>query len=243
MNENLNKWACSFAGCDGGNPNADIWLCGVEWGYESATAKERENYYKNELPIEIKKGEHKLNRNYNFFTDESMSFRFNLALAKLYSLIRGGNFSSFKENAEEILKLNLSPISFNKDDESLWSDNLIKVTGYRTKAAFLEFLNSLNRFSAITREYKPKLIICVGNGRKDNFVRGFFGDDKIQPEREAIKPDGSNKNQNNRYIYYAKNDETLLVVTPFSTSSNGLNSDFLLKKAGEKIRGLLNDSA
>ena len=25
-------WACSLSGCDGGNPNAPLYLCGIEWG-------------------------------------------------------------------------------------------------------------------------------------------------------------------------------------------------------------------
>ncbi len=26
------QWATSLSGCDGGNPEADIWLSGIEWG-------------------------------------------------------------------------------------------------------------------------------------------------------------------------------------------------------------------
>lgn len=32
MQQQVKEWACSFSGCDGGNPNAPIWLCGIEWG-------------------------------------------------------------------------------------------------------------------------------------------------------------------------------------------------------------------
>lgn len=236
MSEKLKQWACSFSGCDGGNPKSDIWLCGIEWGYENATDEERDLYYKNDLPEEINSGEHKLNTHYNFFTDERMDSPFNLAFAKLYSAIRNIEISDI---ADEILKLNLSPIAFRKDDDYLWSKSIIKATGFDTKAGFIEYLDNLNRFEEITNEYNPKLIICVGNGYKNKFIKSFFGNEKIQFKGEALKPEGSNKNQNNRYIYHAKHNGTFLVVTPFSTSSNGLNSDYLLKKAGERIRAIL----
>ncbi len=241
MNNNLSKWASSFSGCDGGNPNANIWLCGIEWGYEKATAEERDNYYNHELPKEIENGGHELNTNYNFFSDEIMGFPFNLAFAKLYSAIENKSMSNLAEGADEILKLNLSPIAFRKDDENLWGKNIIKATGFKTKSIFIEYLNSLKRFSTITKKYNPKLIVCIGNGYKNNFFNSFFGKENTQFNYETIKPDKNNKNQNNRYIYHVKQDETLLVITPFSTSSNGLNSDYLLQKTGEKIRELLKD--
>ncbi len=241
MNENLNKWAYSFSGCDGGNPDAEIWLCGIEWGYEKATDNARENYYKNELPEEIMKGQHELNTNYNFFGDESMSFPFNLAFSKLYSVIQSGDISAFKNNTStgNILKLNLSPIAFRKDDDGLWGESLVKATGFKTKADFVAYLKTLNRFTEITIKHKPTLIVCIGNGYKDNFLSGFFGNEKIELKCEAIKPESSNKNQNNRYIYHATHNGTLLIVTPFSTSSNGLNSDHLLQSVGNRIKDLL----
>ena len=31
--ENFKKWLCSFSGCNGGNPRANIWISGIEWGW------------------------------------------------------------------------------------------------------------------------------------------------------------------------------------------------------------------
>jgi len=236
MSNKLKQWACSFSGCDGGIPESDIWLCGIEWGYEAATDEERIEYYKNGLPKEINSGEQRLDTVYDFFTDESMDFPFNLAFAKIYSALRDEKISNI---TDKLLKLNLSPIAFRKDDDSLWSVSLVKATGFDTKAEFVEYLSSLNRFEEITREYRPKLIICVGNGYRANFKKSFFGDSEVPFKGESIKPESSNGNQNNRYMYHAKINGTLLVVTPFSTSSNGLNSDYLLRTAGEKIKSLL----
>jgi hypothetical protein len=30
MNKKFQDWACSFSGCDGGNLEAGVWLCGIE---------------------------------------------------------------------------------------------------------------------------------------------------------------------------------------------------------------------
>jgi len=32
VTEDFKKVAISFAGGDGGNPNSDVWFCGLEWG-------------------------------------------------------------------------------------------------------------------------------------------------------------------------------------------------------------------
>ena len=32
VTEDFKKVAVSFAGGDGGNPNSDVWFCGLEWG-------------------------------------------------------------------------------------------------------------------------------------------------------------------------------------------------------------------
>jgi len=239
MSENLTNWAYSYSGCDGGNPSSDIWLCGIEWGYERATEYDRKKYYEDELPEEIRSGCVELNASYDFFSKGSTDFPFNLAFAKMYAAIQNDYVSNYQNCTGEILKLNLSPIAFRQDKHELWNDSLIRATGFRTKSGFIEYINNLHRFLEIRNRYKPKLVVCVGNGYRTNFVNGFFGDEKIKLDWNRIKPEESNKNQNNRYIYHAKHDDTLLVVTPFSTSSNGLNSDSLLQKAGDKIRELL----
>lgn len=230
MNENLKDWACSFSGCDGGNINSDIWICGVEWGYEYATDEDRKKYYKTGLSEEIKNGVVKLNSDYDIFNDTQANF--NLNVTKLYTAITG-------EGKGELLKLNLSPIAFRNKNKNLWNDDVIKATGYKTKDNFIKDLDNLSRFKNITNEYNPKLIICVGNTDRDRFKNAFFGNKEINYEYKTIKPEHSNANQNNRYIYYVEHNNILLVVVPFSTQ-NGLNSDYLLQEAGEKIKELLN---
>ena len=239
MDNNLNNWILSFSGCDGGDINSDTWLCGIEWGYPNATDKEREDFYKIKLPQEIEQGSVKLNSDYNFFTSKSMEYPFNRGFAKLYSACASGSIKKSYKSAGNILKLNLSPIGFWRDEEYLWSKyNLSRTTGFESKKEFIGFLNSLNRFTALRAKKKPKLIVCVGVGRRSDFIKCFFGEKKVKLQRQKLIPQ-SPKNQNKRYLYHAEHDGTLLVIVPFFTSTNGLNSNYLLQKAGEEISRLL----
>jgi hypothetical protein len=238
MSNKLKEWASSFSGCDGGDVKADTWLCGIEWAYSDTPDQEMQDYYTNDLPKEIDKGEVKLDKKYNFFTDESMTYPFNRGFAKFYAAYKGNRVEDYNDITGKLLKLNISPIGFWKDQEELWSQyNLSITTGFEVKTDFVKFLNSLNRFSEIRQEHKPKLITCVGVGRRDDFQKCFFGNIDIPFKTINISPK-SETNKNKRNVYYLKHDGTLLVVIPFFTSSNGLNSDYLLQETGRVISDL-----
>jgi len=237
--KNLQNWANSFSGCDGGNLKADTWLCGIEWGYSGASEQEKQDYYTNELPKEIENGAVNLNSNYNFFTDESLAYPFNRGFAKLYASYKGGDVSDFNTVTGQLLKLNISPIGFWKDEEYLWNKySLPNTTGFEVKEEFVKYLNNINRFTEIRHLHKPKLIVCVGVGRRNDFLKCFFGNNKLTFQKTTMTPKSEN-NKNIRNIYHSKHDETLIVVIPFFTSSNGLNSDYLLQETGGVIARLL----
>lgn len=42
--ENFKEWACSFSGCDGGDLESSVWLCGIEWGYSNPDGLTDEEY-------------------------------------------------------------------------------------------------------------------------------------------------------------------------------------------------------
>lgn len=132
MEKTFNDWLLSFAGCDGGNVEADTWLCGIEWGYKDSFEAERNEYYKNGLLDEIKQGHVENDPDYDFFTEESFKHQYNLKFYKLYIAI-------FGENAkQELLKLNLSPIAFREDDADLWNEDIAKATGIKTKSEYFK---------------------------------------------------------------------------------------------------------
>ena len=234
MDKELEEWICSFSGCDGGDINADTWLCGIEWGYKDATDERRTEYYERVLREEIEDGKVKLKEDYNLFEDEEQEHPFNLKAKKLYASIRGEEGGPGK-----LLKLNLSPIAFRGDRQDLWINNgLLEITGFEKKAEYVKALNKLSRFKDITTENEPKLIIGTGVGHRNNFAESFFGCDGSEFKNIKIEPQ-SEKNKGVRNIYYLKKGETLLVVVPFLGGPNGLNRDYLLEQVGKEIRSLL----
>lgn len=231
MKENLKDWVCSFSGCSGGNIDADIWLCGIEWGYKDATEEQREHYYNKKLLEEIKNGKVELNSNYDMFSD--LTPQYNLKAKKIYAAITD------KEQGK-LLKLNLSPIAFRKDDPSLWNNDIIKATGYETKESFIQDLVNTHRFKGIRDKYKPKVIIGIGVTHKNNFAKSFFGRTINFTHGNIVAQ--SEKNKRTRNFYHTKHDGTLLVVIPFlGFRITELNSDYLLQETGRKIKELFND--
>lgn len=240
----LEAWVNSFSGCDGGSLEAQTWLCGIEWGSAGNSeqdAQERQTYYGTILPEEISRGSVALNQDYQFFTEESAQYPFNWALIKLYAAIHDLDASQYLDIPDPILKLNLFPIAFQKDDYSLWSESLQNAVDFPSKEDFKTYVSSLSRFSALRQAHKPRLIIGVGSMHARDFQKAFFGDAPVRLQKNAIKPESTNGNQNNRYLRFVRHDGTLLVVIPFATGTNGLNSDYLLQEAGKVIRDLLRE--
>lgn len=240
---NFKKWACSLSGCDGGNIDADTWLCGIEWGGGS------EEYYSKELPEEIKNGTYKPEQNHYDWKD-SITGRspFGRSFAKLYSAIDGENvenyskFVSQKWDGSEIFKLNLYPIAFDSTDTVLWHKYKLKeITGFDEKHLFQTwcFINRFPYFSKLRKEKRPKLIVCTGVSYLQDFFICFGGNSKnsAMMQYEDIQPSPDSKVQNKRRFYWIRLDNhTTLVVIPFFSGSYGLNSDFLLQTIGDRIR-------
>ena len=126
-------WACSFSGCDGGNPGAKLWICGIEWGGGS------KEYYNDVLPEQIQEGEYVPPKIYPW--KETLKEPYGRNVAKLYTVIKGGNVEAYRDVAElpglDIFKMNLYPIAFRNTDDQLWKSNgLDKLTGFEEKYLF-----------------------------------------------------------------------------------------------------------
>ncbi len=240
MEQNFIDWACSFSYCNGGNADADIWLCGIEYSNGS------EEYYKN-LPDEIKQGSVKQIEQFDW--KDSLKNKYGMNFAKLYTAINGKDVKDYKDVAQltgdELLKLNLYPIRFNSTQHhSRWHEyGLDKITGFESRHLFNEWC-SRHRFPFFAqkrKEHNPKLIICTGIDYLLDFLM-FFGAENIDKTIQTgkIVPQ-SEKNRHDRTYYHVKVGETLLVVVPFLSGPSGLNSNYLLQQMGNEIKNLLND--
>jgi hypothetical protein len=250
ISENFRNWACSLSGCDGGNPDADIWVCGIEWG-----GNRTEDYYQNDLRKEIEAGAYIPEAEYNW--EEQLKYRYGISFAKLYTAIYGhdvGADLSYLSNKEhKVFKLNLYPIPFRNTDASIWNKyNLKKTTGINDKFSYAIWCQ-LNRFPAISNFingtdsdnesiiYSPKIIIGTGISYASDFLQCFASGNLSQGVRLAnIEANGEKREYFYGYLDKLRPDgkRTLIVVTPFLSGRYGLNSNALLQEMGDKIRSL-----
>jgi len=237
------EWACSLSGCDGGNKNADIWLCGIEWGggsYDDGA------YYETHLPREIGQGKFTPKDNYKW--ENHIDYTYGRSFAKLYAAIQGEDINKYKELAlhkwgdDEVLKLNLYPIAFDSTTDELWHKyQLDELTGFDEKHLFQTWclMNRFPAFANLRKEHNPRVIICTGV----SYLRDFFmcfggGQEESGLIRYAeIEPLSKNNRKKKRRYYWVKlSNETTLVVIPFFSGSNGLNSNYLLNEMGNIIK-------
>ena len=241
MNENLKDWACSLSGCDGGNIDADIWLCGIEWGAGSYG-----DYYEKDLPDEIKNG--KVTPKMSTFDwSDSITYPYGRSFAKLYMAINDQDVVAYKDvsslSGNELFKLNLYPIAFDTTDHSLWHKNKLDViTGFENKYLFNVwcFFNRFPAFSNLRETKKPKLIICTGVDYLKDFLMFFGGNESINKLNVgSLSPESDSNSYERTYYWVILGENTLLVVIPFFSGRYGLNSNYLLQEMGRRIKNLL----
>jgi hypothetical protein len=241
LDENFIKWACSLSGCDGGNPDAEIWVSGIEWGFKDDSS----NYYTKELPEQIRKGAYEP-KSKQYPWENSFTYSYGRSLAKLYCAIKGGDVRDYKKIADEkdkheLFKTNLYPIAFNSTDPELWKRyKLNETTGFDEKYLFKTwcFLHRFPAISKMVQKESPKLIIGTGISYLNDFFACYAGSTNIDTAINVVELSRTKK----RKYYWAKlSNETTLVVIPFFSSQSGLNSDDLLQEMGEEIRALVSD--
>jgi len=241
MEKYIKEWACSLSGCDGGDLEADTWLCGIEWGGGS-----RDGYYETDLPKEIKNGANTGNLDKHDWKD-SITYTYGRSFAKLYTAINGGNVEDYKNvvqlSGSELFKANLYPIAFDSTNHNLWHENgLDKLTGFESKYLFNTwcYFNRFQAFSNLRKKYGPKLIICTGVDYLRDFLMFFAGNENIGKLNTSVVCPKSEANKYDRTYYWVYLDNrTLLVVIPFFSGRYGLNSNHLLQEMGFRIKELM----
>jgi hypothetical protein len=245
MKENFKQWAKELSGCDGGNIQADTWLCGIEWGggYN--------NYQKLKKEIE---DEVKTSNEYDFKEhQEYTNGNYGKSFAKLYTAIYNNecktekdleNYQNYIETLDndKIFKLNLYPISFKDTNRERWDSNdLEEITGFKSKYLYQLwcFFNRFPNFLKLRKEHKPKLIICTGVDYLRDFLMCFAGCENIGEVQVGYLEGQSDANKYERNYYHLKIENTLIVILPFFSGSYGLNSYYLLNEMGKRIKELL----
>lgn len=234
INEDFKKWAFGFSGCDGGDigspKNQSTWLCGLEWGGGFKPEQLADEFKNNVSKPPTGYESHKIN----------LDYQFNTKAIKLLCALNGEidhikfneTVKPFTYGAKGFFKLNLYPLAFKNTSHSLWSEGFTKATGLENKSAYMHWIeqNRFPMFRMWIKEYKPRLIICVGISYKNKFITAFGGDD-VQVNEDIA---GDKK-----FYYFINKNGSMIVITYFLGNRYGLNSDVAIKDTGEKIAKIL----
>ena len=244
MNSKFEKWAKGFSGCDGGNPNGKIWICGIEWGGDSPKSIEEIKEKFKEDVSDIK--------NCTGYEDyrENMEYPYNKRAINILAAI-----SDAKIPAEEIseckyinranekekyftkdsnsCKLNLSPFNFPSTDEQHWANEYRELTGFETKSEYQDWVweKRMCLFQDSVKKYKPALILTFGTTYIKQY-KNFFGFKDIELKEKSYNSDSRLS------LKYASQGGTLFVNAYF-LSRGWLVSSKALKETGDIIRELL----
>lgn len=246
-NNKFKEWACSLSGCDGGNPKAETWLCGIESGGNESSYEKNLEYYQVDLVAAIAKGAHIPGSEYDWHDQQRN--RYGQSVAKLYAAYRGHRVVEYQKHLDsfgkaDLLKLNLYPIAFRHTGDQLWKKyKLDKVTGFKDKELYRIwcFFNRFPEFVDLANEYAPKLIIGTGVSYVIDFFACFAGNRNLSSRIEVgeIKPQSLANKKNRKYYWSKLENGTILAVIPFFSGSNGLNSNYLLEQMGTRLREIV----
>lgn len=251
--EDFAKWALQYQGFDGGNPNTELWFCGIEYGGAGDPTKTQ---FIDDIPNDWVEWQDDKGYRIPFFTprdkngdlDDEMKVDgpFALAQSKIAAQYYGRPINTWRKLAGkdgECFKMNLYPVAFNSHDDSLWKKVHFEKTGFISKSEYKTW-NLNNRFpklKQLVNTYQPKVFICFGQSLKSEFLTAFCdNDDQIFEDLPEIDI-GNKADKSNRVLFHRRinGGKTLLMICPFPRGAWGLNSDVLCKQVAELAKGLI----
>jgi hypothetical protein len=235
-NPDFEKWALSYAGCDGGDIGSpgrrSIWVCGIEWGGNQSTEQLRDAMQCDESLPRPGYGD----------ATHNLKHIFNRQALKILSAINGQKVSEYRDFCQQAqpfaqgssgyFKLNLYPIAFKDTNRVRWHAEFAEATGFDTKAAYIKWCQT-HRFPRMRQwahTAKPKLILCLGKDYRTDFKRAFHAENT---SFNHVSIDG-------RDLWWSLNaDGTLVAIIPFMVNRYGLTRNDSIQKFGDQIAQLL----
>lgn len=239
INPDFSDWASNFSGIAGGNLNAPLWTCGIEfYGEDILDFKVNERYtYKNTegkiIPC--------INDNHKSDFKETTPFIQKLIKLACYYFEKDLDNNIYKKYLNDLFTengktfgMNLYPISFPNSSDNEWKENHFNKTGLPNKQMYKVWC-MVYRFPFLRKlasEYKPKILICTGLNFRQDFLLAFAPDQLFSNPIQA-------ENIDNRMCEFFRinNKKTLLVLTPFF-GRGGIMSDKGLKQLADLARVL-----
>lgn len=253
------KYALSYSGMDGGNLNAPLWICGIEFGGELAEGIPFKRSDKipcwtdasprmesiNEAKITMADG--KRQTSYKMWPFCRMASKLTVAVLsgaisgwrqhyytdkehKGYCGARGGNFS-----------LNLFPITFRRIGDAEWTDKLRTTTGFQSSDQYRAWCRE-HRFPwlrELVQRYRPATVVCCSAAKTRNYFLSAFSNESARLP-EPFKYLGKKKLP--VYKLEGCTDKTSLWIVPF-LGQGGILANGDIEHLGTLIRAdILNNS-
>lgn len=233
VTEQFKNTSLSFAGCDGGNPQSDVWFCGLEWGGEQ----------RNELDKPIQESEIYAWSHEDF--EGAWLAQYNQKICWFLWYFHNlewnnGENSDIFVKRHHILyrqqengigfKMNMLPIGFPNRNNIDWNTTLKTLTGLNSFDEYRQWCvtNRGEFFRNAVIKYQPKVIVCTGISEVDNFMQFFTG-----------KTEYENAITEKFKFYHSKFENTLICVVPFFGGANGINSYEKMESLVSQIKSLL----
>jgi uracil-DNA glycosylase len=242
----LPELARSFAGCDGGNVSAKLWVCGIEPYGEVVVLDDAQPHlspYSTDwrYPPSWPEG-FAANLNERLPAWEPGPGTYDTLLATLcWHIFRGAQTSDeylmnrlYRANGD-IFKLNLFPLPCQQDSQEQWTIIHQAISKCPRKEDYIQRSVENRRpfFRELIDRYKPQVLLCTGLFRANRFRQTFL----TNPGAEPRDPIPVNDLQIERY-----RDEELaytLLISPFLSNRNANLGGRHLEEFAGQIRPLL----
>lgn len=238
MKELFERWAASFAGCDGGNLAGSIWLCGLEWGGD-ITGEDLRSWIRQ--PVEAPPASYTKDHR-----KECLSYPYNLKAIKLFRALKGRDAETPAEFLDrercferdgDYFKLNLYPVPFTNTSPERWRSEFTSLTGLSSRHEYEEWCRQA-RFPQLRRwmqQGQPRLIVGTGISYSGRFLEAF-GESGAKLSSTFYVVNGRKLRIEHSRV---NGGATLLAAIYFLGGRHGLNSDASILATGRELAQLL----
>ncbi len=231
IKEDFKVWACEYSGILGGNPNGDLWVCGIEYGGNEEGPKlhqDHKTFEKEGLPCwDMGTGGVDYTQTY----PDCTAWQFQQKIAKISLTMKNKDTKDYKlyikeelcRSNENTFLLNLYPLRFKKSDDEYWTKKHYDLTGFPNKIAYKAWCmkHRFPTFRDLVKKYKPKALICSGAGYASDFKCAFLpSENYFDKGIEHELP----KSKKKFHAFKINNNQTTLLITPF-LGQGGIMSD------------------
>ncbi|WP_267221608.1 hypothetical protein [Dyella silvae] len=245
---NLQAYLKSYAGHDGGNPDAKVWVCGIEHGGGPDDGDKAFDVSQLEPESVMSYWTPQFKQDHEKPGQEWKSWPYHQKVAKLMTAIesvqddptrsasvdgwRNYHLNHLYQPQGSSFKLNLLPLSVRSTSAADWAQTYGGVPEIATRKSYIQLCREVRfpELRSLKERHKPSVIIGTGRTLRRLFAEAF-GYNTSREEMKSIV-DGSRSRTCSIY----RDQITTLVVSPFfDWRAHSMNSDGLLEGLGKLV--------